>query len=89
MLNPEFNQMLRGRKATVESVAKQIFVNPKALTQVLSGKRNGTPTWNKLAKVLSKAEYDCARKFADAARVAGADAPPYRPEKSGGPAESD
>lgn len=69
MLNPDFNRMLRRRKLTIDAVAGMIFSNPKAVTLVLGGLRAGTPTWRKLAAVLSKEEYDCAHEFAGRRRA--------------------
>ena len=68
MLNPNFNRLLKLRALTVRDVAKQIFSNTKAVVLVL-----GNPTWRKLAAVLTKDEYDCARNFADQRRKAAAE----------------
>ena len=67
MLNPNFNRLLKLRALTVRDVAKQIFSNTKAVVLVL-----GNPTWRKLAAVLTKDEYDCARNFVDQRRKAAA-----------------
>ena len=57
--------MLRVRTGwRLASLARMIFAGRSALTLVLSGRRIGKQTWPKLARVLSKAEFDCARKFA-------------------------
>ena len=68
MVNPDFNRLLRVRALTVGDVARQIFSNTKAVVLVLGGTRPGNPTWRKLAAVLTKDEYDCARNFADQRR---------------------
>ena len=72
MVNPDFNRLLRVRSLTVGDVARQIFSNTKAVVLVLGGTRPGNPTWRKLAAVLTKDEYDCARNFADQRRKAAA-----------------
>ena len=73
MVNPDFNRLLRVRSLTVGDVARQIFSNTKAVVLVLGGTRPGNPTWRKLAAVLTKDEYDCARNFADQRRKAAAE----------------
>ena len=57
--------MLRARtKWNMEELARRIFAGRTSLSAVLAGRRIGQHTWRKLARVLSKPEFDCARKFA-------------------------
>jgi len=74
MLNREFNRLLGQRGLDVTKVADLVLSGRAHLTQVLGGTRAGTHTWKRLARVLTKDEYDLAYGFACERRIATATA---------------
>lgn len=64
--NSRLLDLLRKRDLNVDSLSQMIFSGRAHLTQVLRGQRNGTPTWNKLRRVLTAEELVCAMNFANA-----------------------
>ncbi|GEM_PF-6224176 len=64
LVNEKLGRMLAVRRLTIAELARMIYAGPCALSLVMNGRRVGSQTWSKLAQVLSKQEYDCAREFA-------------------------
>jgi transcriptional regulator with XRE-family HTH domain len=65
MKNLRLIELLKARNMTIRSLAKMIFSGSPHLVQVLRGQRNGTPTWNKLRRIMTAEELLCAMEFAN------------------------
>lgn len=65
MKNTELTDLLKKRDLTIESLARLAFCGPKSVVQILRGQRVGTPTWNKLKRVMTAEELLCAMRFAN------------------------
>lgn len=63
--NELFRAAIAKRGLTIDALADMIVGGRCAVTQVLRGQRNGTPTWAKLARVLSHEEMMLALAFAN------------------------
>lgn len=63
--NTRLIELLKARNLTIESLATLAFCGPKSVIQILRGQRVGTPTWQKLKRVMSVEELVCAIEFAN------------------------
>ena len=87
-LNSAFAAEIGKRGLTVVKLAEMTFSGRSHLTNVLNGRRAGRLTWKRLARVLSKEEYELAWGFAEAERAGfGGDGQDGKRGRCGGGAE--
>lgn len=59
----------RKKATSITDMCADLTLSRPAVSQVLSGVRTGTITWKRMGKFMTAEEWQCARDFANAARV--------------------